>query len=53
MINRSGIERLIGAGKVVQDLVTDLATSGVGVAVCKGAPKPDISTPEGVQAGDA
>ena len=46
MINRSGIERLIGAGKVVRASVTDLATSGVGVAVRKGAPKPDISTPE-------
>lgn len=46
MINRSGIERLIGAGKVVQGSVTDLAASVVGVAVRKGACKPDISTPE-------
>jgi molybdate transport system substrate-binding protein len=46
MINRSGIERLSGAGKLVQGSVTDLATSVVGVAVRKGAPKPDISTPE-------
>lgn len=46
MINRSGIERLTGAGRVVQGSVTDLATSGVGVAVRKGALKPDISTPE-------
>jgi molybdate transport system substrate-binding protein len=46
MINRSGIERLSGAGRLVQGSVTDLATSVVGVAVRKGAPKPDISTPE-------
>ena len=46
MINRSGIERLSGAGRLVQDSVTDLATSRVGVAVRKGEPKPDISTPE-------
>lgn len=46
MINRSGIDGLAGAGRVVQGSVTDLATSKVGVAVRKGAPKPDISTPE-------
>ena len=45
MIPRAGIERLAGAGKLVAGSVTDLATSGVGVAVRKGAPKPDISTP--------
>lgn len=42
MINRASIQRL----KVVQSSVTDLATSSVGVAVRKGAPKPDVSTPE-------
>lgn len=46
MINRSGIERLSGAGRLLQGSVTDLATSVVGVAVRKGASKPDISTPE-------
>ena len=46
MINRTGIERLNGAGRLMQGSVTDLATSVVGVAVRKGAPKPDISTPE-------
>lgn len=46
MINRSGIERLSGTGRLVQGSVTDLAASVVGVAVRKGAPKPDISTPE-------
>lgn len=46
MINRSGIERLSEAGRLVPGSVTDLATSIVGVAVRKGARKPDISTPE-------
>ncbi len=45
MIPRSGIERLAGAGKLVAGSVTDLATSHVGVAVLRGAPKPDISSP--------
>ena len=46
MINRSGIERLSRAGELVPSSITDLATSIVGVAVRKGARKPDISTPE-------
>ena len=46
IINRSGIERLTGAGRLMHSSVTDLATSVVGIAVRKGAPKPDISTPE-------
>lgn len=46
MINRVGIERLTEMGKVVRGSVTDLAASGVGVAVRRGAPKPDISSPE-------
>jgi molybdate transport system substrate-binding protein len=46
MINHSGIERLTLAGRLMQGSVTDLARSVVGVAVRKGARKPDISTPE-------
>lgn len=42
MINRQSMERL----EVVQASVTDLARTGVGVAVRKGAPKPNVSTPE-------
>ena len=38
----AGIDDLIRQGKVVKR--TDLARSGVGVAVAKGAPKPDIGT---------
>lgn len=46
MINRSGIERLSGTGRLLEGSVTDVATSIVAVAVRKGAPKPDISTPQ-------
>jgi molybdate transport system substrate-binding protein len=46
MIPRSGIERLAEAGKVVVDSIANLARSSVGLAVRKGAPKPDISSPE-------
>ena len=38
------IEELIKAGKIVPGSRLDIAKSGVGVAVRKGAPKPDIST---------
>ena len=46
MLPRPGIDRLAGEGKLVAGSITDLATSRVGVAVRKGAPKPDISSPE-------
>jgi molybdate transport system substrate-binding protein len=42
----AGIDTLIKAGKVVDGTNTPLASSGMGVAVLKGAPRPDISTPE-------
>ena len=38
--------RLIKSGKVTDGTNTAIASSGMGVAVLKGAPKPDISTPE-------
>ena len=46
MINRGGIERLAMAGKVIADSVTDVGGSIAAVAVRKGAPIPDISSPE-------
>ena len=46
LLPRSGIDRLAGAGKLVAGSAADLATSRVGVAVRKGSPKPDISSPE-------
>jgi molybdate transport system substrate-binding protein len=36
-------------GKAVADNVTVVARSGIGVAVRKGAPKPDISSPEALK----
>jgi len=45
-IPRPGIESLVKEGKAVASTVTVIATTGIGVAVRKGAPKPDISSPE-------
>lgn len=42
----AGIDDLIKQGKLVGATRTNLANSGAGVAVRKGAPKPDISTVE-------
>ena len=42
----AGIDNLIKAGKVTDGTNPPLASSGMGVAVLKGAPKPDISTPD-------
>src|SRR4029434_8601404 len=49
MIAQSGIESLAKDGKVVVGTETVLARSGLGVAVRKGAPKPDISSPEALK----
>jgi molybdate transport system substrate-binding protein len=40
------LDPLLAAGLIVAGSVVPLATSGVGIAVRKGEPKPDISTPE-------
>ena len=42
----AGIDDLIKSGKVLADSKAAVARAGVGVVVKKGAPKPDISTPE-------
>ena len=44
----SGLDELIKQGKVVPGR-TDFARTGIGVAVRRGAPKPDISTPDAVK----
>ncbi len=49
MIPQPGIERLAKDGKVVAGTENILARSGSGVAVRKGAPKPDISSPEALK----
>jgi molybdate transport system substrate-binding protein len=42
----AGIDSLIKAGRVLDGTNTPIANSPMGVAVLKGAPKPDISTPD-------
>ncbi|MGB9364462.1 MAG: molybdate ABC transporter substrate-binding protein [Xanthobacteraceae bacterium] len=42
----AGIDSLIKAGKVLDGTNTPIANSPMGVAVLKGAPKPDVSTPD-------
>src|SRR5438132_7611565 len=46
IIPRQGIDSLVKEGKAAAGNVTVLARSGISVAVRKGAPKPDISSPE-------
>jgi molybdate transport system substrate-binding protein len=47
-INDSGIDELIKQGKL-QPGRTDLTRTGIGIAVRKGARKPDVSTPEALK----
>ncbi len=46
IVSRSQLEKLAGDGKVVQGSVVNIAGIALGVAVRKGAPKPDISNVE-------
>ena len=45
IIFRSAVEQLVATKRVIEGSVTNIATSHIGVAVAKGAPKPDISSP--------
>jgi molybdate transport system substrate-binding protein len=49
ILTAEAIEDLIKHGKVVADSRVDLARSGIGVAVRKGANKPDIASPEALK----
>jgi len=49
IIPRQGIDGIVKDGKAAADNVTDIARSSVVVIVRKGAPKPDISTPEALK----
>src|SRR5258708_18357207 len=49
ILSRAGIDALKKQGKLAPGADTTLASSGVGIAVKAGAPKPDISTPEALK----
>lgn len=49
ILPRAGIDSLVKDGKAIAANVTALAGSGIGVAIRKGAPKPDISSPEALK----
>jgi molybdate transport system substrate-binding protein len=48
MIDSGALDELIRQGKVVAGR-TDVARTGIGIAVRKGAPRPDVSTPEALK----
>jgi molybdate transport system substrate-binding protein len=48
LTDSAAIDRLIGQGKIVAGRV-DLARTGIGIAVRKGAPKPDVSSAEALK----
>ena len=49
IMSSSSIDELIKSGKIVRGSRVDFAKSGVGVAVRKGAPKPDISSTDALK----
>ena len=46
---RQGIDGLVKNGKVSANNVTALASAGISVAIRKGAPKPDIASPDALK----
>jgi molybdate transport system substrate-binding protein len=48
LTDAKALDALIGHGKVIGPRA-DLARTGIGIAVKKGAPKPDVSTPEALR----
>jgi len=49
MISATELDELIGQGKLAAGSRVDLAKSGIGVCVRKGARRPDVSTPEALK----
>lgn len=50
ILTRPALEELVGQGKVLMDTLTDLGQIGVGIAVRKHAPLPDVSSRESLRA---
>src|SRR3984885_14018988 len=48
VIDNGALDDLIRQGKVLPD-PTDIARTGIGICVRKGAPRPDVSTPEALK----
>jgi len=46
IMSAAGIDELIAGGRLAQGSRVDLASSGIGIAVAKGAARPDISSAE-------
>ena len=49
MISATELEELIRLGKIAAGSRVDIAKSGIGIAVRKGAPRPDVSTPDALR----
>jgi molybdate transport system substrate-binding protein len=47
IVSASGVRDLVEQGRLVDGSAVEIAKSSIGVAVLKGAPKPDLSTAEG------
>ena len=47
IVSENGARDLVGQGRLADGSITAIAKSSIGIAVQKGAPKPDISTVEG------
>lgn len=49
IMSREGLSELMAAGRIVAGSDVDLATAALGAAVRAGAPKPDVTTVEGLK----
>jgi molybdate transport system substrate-binding protein len=49
ILSREGLDGLIAANRIAAGSDADLATVGIGIAVRKGAPKPDLGTVDAVK----